>query len=240
MPLDQLSAFGFVVVVAGAFVAATLFERRRMRRLCEQLRGDPDVEAVYDGGIRPTVFVRTRANRRSARLSFCDSTESQQGLHREFRSEAPRVWRRTTLKMIAAGAGRTRLGALRGLNAPTGDSALEARVALGGAQPDVVRGLFRVPAVRDAAIALVDQFGIDSLTIDDRGEVACLLNYGKLDAHDAKKTLLALVEFIDILEAAADAPELPAPGSAPKVLEAVGGASGAPVGVPGAVLDRRS
>lgn len=240
MSLDQLTAVGFVFVVAGVFVAATVLERRRMLRLCAQLRDDPDVEAVFSGGIRPTLFMRTRPNRRPARLLFSDSTEARQGLHREFSSEAPRVWRRTTLKMLASGTGRLRLGGLSGVNVPIGDSALEARFALGGAQPDVVRGLFRVPAVRDAAIALFDEYRIDLFTIDDRGEVKCMLGYGKLDADEAKKALLALVTFVDTLEAAADAPELPAPGSGPKALEAVGGASGAPVGVPGGVINRRS
>lgn len=239
MPLDQLTAIGFVAVVAGVFVAASVLERRRMLRVCEQLRDDPDVEAVTTGGIRPALLVRTRPNRRSARLMFVDSTESQQGLHLEFSSEAPRVWRRTTVKMIAAGAGRLRLGGFTGFNVKTGDAALEARVALGGAQPDIVRGLFRVPAVRDGALALFNEYRIDLFTIDDRGDVQCLLGYDKIDAAAAKKALLALVAFVDTLEAAADAPELPAPGSGPRALEAVGGASGAPVGVPGAAVERR-
>lgn len=241
MPLDQLSAIAFVLVVVGAFVAASAFERSYLARLRAALKGDPDVEVVDDAGFFPSFAVRTRASRRPARLRVSRRSSVERRTHWEFTAEAPRVWQRTTLKLMSSDALAGRFLAFEGLNAPTHDAALSSRMQLGGARPDVVRGLFSRPAVRDAAIALVDRWQLRTLVVDGRGAVTCSLEFNPARPVDAKGLLLALVEFVDVLEAAAEAaPELPAPGRAPALLEAAGGNSGAPVGVPVVVVERRS
>jgi hypothetical protein len=239
MPLDQLSAFGFVVVVVAAFGAASVFQHRYFARLRADLKDDPDVEVVDAPGFG-SFGVRTRPARRPARLSLQGSGNGERGQHWHFSSEAPHVWQRTTLKLMSTAALSGRIVGLEGLNADTGDAALSARLLLGGARPDVVRGLFRVPAVRDAAIALVDEHAVRRFTIDGRGEVSCTVRHDMAQRVDVKKLLLALVAFVDTLEAAAkDAPALPETAQARALLDATGSASGAPVGVPGGLIDRR-
>ncbi len=240
MPLDQLSAILFVFVVVGSFVAASAFERRYLARLRAALKGDPDVEVVDDAGVFPSFAVRTRPQRRAARLRVTRRSGLERRTHWEFTTEAPRVWRRTTLKLMSTDALAGRLLALQGLNAPIADPTLSSRLQLGGARPDVVRGLFSVPAVRDAAMALVDHWRLRTLVVDGRGELSCTLDFDPARPVDARGLLLALVDFVELLEASAEAPELPAPGSGPALLEAAGGNSGAPVGVPVVVIDRRS
>jgi hypothetical protein len=237
MQLDHLSALGFVVVVAASFGAATIFQRRQFARLRAQLQGDPDVEVV-DAGRFGGFAVCPRPPRRAGRLSVRSANDVDSNLHWEFTTDTQRVWQRTTLKVLSAPGITGRLHPFEGLNVEIDDAALRERVRLGGVHPDVVRGLFRVPAVRDGAIALVDTHGLKRFTLDSRGQVLATLSYDGARNVDVKAMLLALVAFVDALDAAVDAPEVPAPGSCPPLLDAAGSASGAPVGVPGGLIQR--
>ncbi|MBM3962443.1 MAG: hypothetical protein FJ137_19870 [Deltaproteobacteria bacterium] len=236
MSFETWTTVVIVVGVAALGGYAALVQRRYFAQLRERLKGDPDVGVVDDPGIPLTLH--TRRPRRTARLRPRRDDDDSARPEWEFATEAHRVWRRTTLKLWSNKALGGRFRVFEGLNAPLTDAALAARVALGGAQPDVVRGLVAVPAVRDALIRLVDEVELRRLIIDDLGGLVATFPIDRTGKKDVKAAMLALVDLVDLLEAAADAPALPLPEEGTAPLAAIGGASGAPVGIPGGPGDR--
>lgn len=85
----------------------------------------------------------------------------------------------------------------------------------------------------DAPVRAVDECQLRRVTIDNVGGFTATSPVNETGTIDVKKAMLALVDVVDALEAAADAPALPAPDEGAVAPSATGSASGAPVGVMG-------
>jgi hypothetical protein len=198
--------------IAGVAVANTLRERARVKGLVEGLRVDDDVEII--AGVRNTMEITTRRPHRVAKLA-------SNGV----------AWDGTTEATFAGAV--TWIYLTRWPHQDSflvGDAAIDSIVAVSGALPDIVRAVLVDARVKAAVTRLFIHCRATALHLDADGRLLVRFVRTARPA-DAKAQLLTLAELGDALEQTPAARALPHPKLAE--IEALGGASGAPIGVPG-------
>jgi hypothetical protein len=210
-----MGAMFFFLILAALIGAGVLNgsmqERAQLKGILDGLRTDADVEL---GGISGSLAIQTRRPHRMATLT---STAP----HFDGISDAPFTgavswlyltrWRHPDPLVI-------------------GDVELDSLVAVSAGAPEVAKQMLLEPRVRTAIIELFARSGARAMHLDTNGRL--FIRFARLpNASDAKRQVLTLAELAAALEATPAARALPRPELGD--IEALGGASGAPVGVPG-------
>jgi hypothetical protein len=228
-PITIALAFGVVGATIGGSVLVYKLRRERFVREANEL-GDV---VVLDG--RWTIGLATKDSEPLAQAVAAGGGKNNP-TRWDVTSMARRMGVRTTLHIDREGV----FGALRETfgkhDVHTGDDAFDKQFCLRGGDADIVRGVFQEASVQHAVRVLFEQRAVRYVKLNADGGLYAWVGRAGLNAYDARLHAQALQKVARALEAHADRAPVPSPTS-PLRTSGVGGASGAPVGVP--IGDRR-
>ena len=238
-----------IVVVAVVGIAVTRAasslswrETRRRREFVAGFKDDVELEAVHN--LRTdAIVVRTRHRRLVTTLT------PETGVLRNMWDVVVvtvRLGTRTTLDLYPEGM----IGVLGNdvgfKDIQIGRAFLDRRLTIRGSDADVVRGVMRVASVQRAVTALFENATVDTCFLDAGGQLRVRMKCNVLDVDEARAMINLVHRVAQQLDSAADVAAIVAPASSPLKRDddndndddhdndddgAVGGVSGAPIGI---------
>ncbi|HEY4223612.1 MAG TPA: hypothetical protein VGO62_19785, partial [Myxococcota bacterium] len=215
-----------IAAVAALLLGLAALDRTQKQRLIDALVRDGVYAASFDGR---EVRAWSTPPARPATMNTAGGGKNNPARY-EVRTSVEALGGRAGFRLRRegiAGALRNRLGMH---DIQLGDKIVDDLVDIESPDPDGVRGLLSHPGVRPILLGLFNAPSTWDIDLEAGVLHVRVLRLAGLDAAEARGIFERTLSLADALERAADAPALPEPSAALRV-DAVGAASGSPVGI---------